>query len=130
MPQITSARSLYHECQNQGQCGKHTLNNLVCKFHYGGSSSSILWGPLEKEAVTGLQGPVFSTADLDVIAEKLRQIAQESLQRTIWKNPYKSPMGMGYYDVTVLEAALNEQHCTLSWFDARKGTFSLISFRK
>ncbi|KAG0004273.1 Josephin-1 [Entomortierella chlamydospora] len=95
MAQITSTRSLYHECQSQGQCGKHTLNNL-------------------------LQGPIFSTADLDVIAENLRQIAQESLQKTIWKNPYKSPMGMGYYDVSVLEAALNQQQCTLSWFDARR----------
>ncbi|KAF9359587.1 hypothetical protein BGX26_012031 [Mortierella sp. AD094] len=58
--------------------------------------------------------------DLDVIAENLRQTAQESLQKTIWKNPYKSPMGMGYYDVSVLEAALNQQRCTLSWFDARR----------
>ncbi|KAF9148559.1 Josephin-1 [Linnemannia schmuckeri] len=95
MAQITSTRSLYHECQNHGQCGKHTLNNL-------------------------LQGPVFSIADLDIIAEDLRKIAQESLQKTIWKNPYKSPMGMGYYDVSVLEAALNKQHCTLAWFDARR----------
>lgn len=30
--------------------------------------------------------------------------------------------GMGYYDVTVLEAALNQQNCTLAWFDARFGT--------
>lgn len=30
--------------------------------------------------------------------------------------------GMGYYDVSVLEAALNKQHCTLAWFDARRGT--------
>ncbi|KAG0246331.1 hypothetical protein BGX31_002942 [Mortierella sp. GBA43] len=95
MTKITSVRSLYHECQSQGQCGKHTLNNL-------------------------LQGPVFSTADLDIIAENLRQIAQENLQTTIWKNPYKSPLGMGYYDVSVLEAALNQQNCTLSWFDARR----------
>ncbi|KFH73005.1 hypothetical protein MVEG_00230 [Podila verticillata NRRL 6337] len=94
-PVITSSRSLYHESQTQGQCGKHTLNNL-------------------------LQGPVFSTADLDVIAESLRQVAQESLQRTIWKNPYKSPLGMGYYDVSVLEAALNQKNCTLAWFDARR----------
>ncbi|KAG0066620.1 Josephin-1 [Linnemannia elongata] len=93
--QINSTRSLYHECQNHGQCGKHTLNNL-------------------------LQGPVYSIADLDVIAEDLRKTAQESLQKTIWKNPYKSPMGMGYYDVSVLEAALNKQHCTLAWFDARR----------
>lgn len=32
------------------------------------------------------------------------------------------PRGMGYYDVSVLEAALNKQHCTLAWFDARRGT--------
>ncbi|KAF9365350.1 Josephin-1 [Mortierella sp. NVP85] len=57
---------------------KHTLNNL-------------------------LQGPVFSTADLDVIAENLRLVAQESLQTTIWKNPYKSPLGLGYYDVNIAE---------------------------
>ncbi|KAF9128851.1 Josephin-1 [Mortierella sp. GBA39] len=67
-----------------------------------------------------LQGPAYSIADLDVIAEDLRKIAQESLHMTIWKNPYKSPMGMGYYDVSVLEAALNKQHCTLAWFDARR----------
>jgi hypothetical protein len=29
---------------------------------------------------------------------------------------------MGYYDVSVLEAALNKQDCTLAWFDARRGT--------
>ncbi|KAG0053939.1 hypothetical protein BGZ83_000165 [Gryganskiella cystojenkinii] len=65
-----------------------------------------------------LQGPVFSIADLDTIAENLRQVAQEDLQRTMWKNP-----GMGYYDVSVLEAALNQQDCTLAWFDARLGGF-------
>ncbi|KAI7822028.1 Josephin-domain-containing protein [Gamsiella multidivaricata] len=102
MAQITSTRSLYHECQSQGQCGKHTLNNL-------------------------LQGPVFSTTDLDMIAENLRQVAQESLQKTIWKNPYKSPLGMGYYDVTVLEAALNQQGCTLTWFDARRDIAECLS---
>ncbi|KAI8606083.1 Josephin-domain-containing protein [Dissophora ornata] len=102
MAQITSARSLYHECQSQGQCGKHTLNNL-------------------------LQGPVYSIADLDVIAENLRRIAQESLQKTMWKNPYKSPLGMGYYDVSVLEAALNQQNCTLSWFDARRDIGECLS---
>ncbi|KAG0215429.1 hypothetical protein BGX28_010134 [Mortierella sp. GBA30] len=31
-------------------------------------------------------------ADLDVIAEDLRQVAQENLQKTMWKNPYKSPL--------------------------------------
>ncbi|KAF8983450.1 Josephin-1 [Entomortierella lignicola] len=102
MGRINATHPLYHECQNQGQCGKHTLNNL-------------------------LQGPVFSTADLDIIAENLRQVAQESLKKTIWKNPYKSPMGMGYYDVSVLEAALNQQQCTLSWFDARRDIAECLS---
>ncbi|KAF9162753.1 Josephin-1 [Actinomortierella ambigua] len=92
-PVLTSARKLYHEPQFHGQCGKHTLNNL---------------------------GPVFSIHDLDKIAENLCQVAQESLQRTMWKNPFKSPLGYGYYDVNVLEAALNTQGCNLTWFDARK----------
>ncbi|KAG0268541.1 Josephin-1 [Actinomortierella ambigua] len=65
-------------------------------------------------------GPVFSIHDLDKIAENLCQVAQESLQRTMWKNPFKSPLGYGYYDVNVLEAALNTQGCNLTWFDARK----------
>ncbi|KAF9966460.1 Josephin-1 [Actinomortierella ambigua] len=67
-----------------------------------------------------LQGPVFSIQDLDKIAETLCEVAQENLQRTMWKNPFKSPMGYGYYDVNVLEAALNTQGCNLTWFDVRK----------
>ncbi|KAF9928432.1 hypothetical protein BGZ67_006989 [Mortierella alpina] len=34
---------------------------------------------------------------------------------------------MGYYDVSVLEAALNQKQCTLSWFDARRGMDGYIS---
>ncbi|KAF9413968.1 Josephin-1, partial [Entomortierella beljakovae] len=74
-----------------------------------------------------LQGPIFSTADLDVIAEDLRRLAQENLQRSMWRNPYKSPLGMGYYDVSVLEAALIKQKCTLSWFDARRDIGQCLS---
>ncbi|KAF9583399.1 Josephin-1 [Lunasporangiospora selenospora] len=74
-----------------------------------------------------LQGPVFTTADLDVIAEQLREVAQENLQRVMWKNPYKSPLGMGYYDLSVLEAALNQQNCTLGWFDARRDIAECLS---
>ncbi|KAF9105523.1 Josephin-1 [Mortierella sp. AM989] len=86
------------------------------------SKSGSMW-----QAHAEQPGPVFSTEDLDVIAEGLRQVAQENLQKTIWKNPYKSPMGMGYYDVSVLEAALNQQQCTLSWFDARRDIAEFLS---
>ncbi|KAF9955636.1 hypothetical protein BGZ72_003556 [Mortierella alpina] len=34
---------------------------------------------------------------------------------------------MGYYDVSVLEAALNQKHCTLSWFDARRDISECLS---
>ncbi|KAF9196336.1 hypothetical protein BGZ50_000738 [Haplosporangium sp. Z 11] len=102
MSKIASDCSLYHEVQTHGQCGKHTLNNL-------------------------LQGPVFSTADLDAIAECLCRITQENLQTVVWKNPYKSPLGMGFYDVSVLEAALAQQQCTLSWFDARHNIADCLS---
>lgn len=32
---------------------------------------------------------------------------------------------MGYYDVSVLEAALNQKNYTLAWFDARRGKRSI-----
>ncbi|KAF9967831.1 hypothetical protein BGZ70_007978 [Mortierella alpina] len=34
---------------------------------------------------------------------------------------------MGYYDVSVLEAALNQKQCTLSWFDARRDIAECLS---
>jgi josephin len=59
----------------------------------------------------------FSSDDFEQIAEKL-------CHPSSWWNPHKAWLGLGNYDVNVLEYALKEsQNCVFRWHDNRQ-TFS------
>lgn len=87
--------SIYHEKQSSWKCGIHAVNNL-------------------------LQSKCYTQRDFDDIAKRLYDEENESKNSSNIINPYKNILGLGNYDITVIESALIEQGCYLIWWDMRR----------
>lgn len=61
-----------------------------------------------------LQSAAFSVADLNAICEQLTPGKG-------FRNPHKSMIGLGNWDVNVIMRALQTKDLQVSWFDRRKG---------
>ncbi|GBC05157.1 hypothetical protein RclHR1_06060015 [Rhizophagus clarus] len=92
----------YHERQSLWFCGQHTLNNL-------------------------LQDKVFTKEKLDNIALELAKQV-DLTWRSYFINPHKSLLGVGNYDINVLEKALMNEGLEVQWFDDRKDIQTAIQF--
>ncbi len=92
----------YHERQRLMLCGVHALNNLFCN---------------EAGEAAAAAAPPFSKASLDCIAESLQERHRSSHQIGAWPgaflNPHRSCLGLGNFDVVVLESAVAQRKC--SW---------------
>lgn len=64
-----------------------------------------------------LQTAAFSVAALNAICEQLTPGKG-------WRNPHKSMIGLGNWDVNVMMKALQTKGMQVSWFDRRKGQSS------
>eukprot|EP00160_Parvularia_atlantis_P018869 Unigene7163_Nuclearia_a/m.21976 Unigene7163_Nuclearia_a/g.21976 ORF Unigene7163_Nuclearia_a/g.21976 Unigene7163_Nuclearia_a/m.21976 type:complete len:183 (-) Unigene7163_Nuclearia_a:2-550(-) len=94
--------NIYFEPQRLQHCAKHTLNNL-------------------------LQRERFTKADLDALADELAAAssALEASGSAGWwgwlgGHPHRSLLGLGNFDVNVLEAALLREGLHVVWMDARR----------
>ena len=61
-----------------------------------------------------MQAPVFRVADLNALCHELTPGKG-------WRNPHKSWIGLGNFDVNVIMRALQTKGMQLSWVDRRKG---------
>ena len=91
----TSTPKLYHEKQSTLKCAIHAVNNM-------------------------LQQPVYNKNSFDQIAKELYKKEQEEKNSEIIFNPYKSSLGLGNYDVSVIEIAFLKRDFILQWLDLRK----------
>ena len=83
----------YHERQTMMRCGVHALNNA-------------------------LQRAAFTASELDGIADELSRSSGE--KRFLGLSAYRAPMGLGQYNVSVLEVAAARAGRELRWHDRRK----------
>lgn len=86
----------------------HALNNLFCNEVAGTAA------PL---------APMFDKASLDAIAEQRQRKDVEELGAAgkTFFNQHRSALGLGNFDVVVVETAVAGMGCTWQWFDARQG---------
>lgn len=99
----STSLGIYHERQSVQLCLLHALNNLF-------------------------QAPVYTKAMLDDVCVKfvaftyLNYMHFYSLSPDSYSflNPHRSMLGLGNYDVNVLQAALQLRDYTAVWFDKRK----------
>jgi josephin len=87
---------VYHERQRLMLCGVHALNNLFCN---------------EADEAAAAVSP-FSKASLDCIAEERHRSSRE-IGAGAMLNPHRSWLGLGNFDVVVLESAVAQRGC--SW---------------
>ena len=89
-------------------CAVHALNNLFCNEVAGTAA------PL---------APMFDKASLDAIAEQRQRKDVEELGAAgkTFFNQHRSALGLGNFDVVVVETAVAGMGCTWQWFDARQG---------
>eukprot|EP00277_Geminigera_cryophila_P001114 CAMPEP_0179418984 /NCGR_PEP_ID=MMETSP0799-20121207/8341_1 /TAXON_ID=46947 /ORGANISM="Geminigera cryophila, Strain CCMP2564" /LENGTH=98 /DNA_ID=CAMNT_0021192395 /DNA_START=29 /DNA_END=322 /DNA_ORIENTATION=+ len=88
----------FHERQSLMLCGVHCLNNLFCNE------------PAERPHAM----PLFSKASLDSIAADKHRASREIGIAGFW-NQHRSALGLGNYDVVVLECAVTAQGCQWQW---------------
>lgn len=94
---------IYHERQSLFHCGIHAVNNI-------------------------LQSAYYNKESFDKIAKDLYEIEKESKIKHPLTNPYKNAFGLGNYDITVIETALNIKNYTLRWWDMRKSVEEIDFF--
>ncbi|KAG9287744.1 hypothetical protein G9A89_004147 [Geosiphon pyriformis] len=101
----SSSQLPYHEKQRLWFCGQHTINNL-------------------------LQNAAYSKHQLDQIAETLAKETNHEAKTWLsyFINPHKSLLGVGNYDINVIELALRKVGLELQWFDIRKDIRTVIQF--
>ncbi|CAG8474664.1 5328_t:CDS:2 [Dentiscutata erythropus] len=77
-----------------------------------------------------LQNKAFSKEQLDDIALNLSKKTDSRIKNLnfLLINPHKSVLGIGNYDINVLEVALNQHDLELQWFDARRDIRTVIQF--
>ena len=86
-------RKVFHERQRLMLCGVHCLNNLFCN-----------------ESPSPGEAPPYSKRSLDAIAEAQHRSSRDAGVDGFF-NPHRSVLGLGNYDVVVLELAVAEQGC-------------------
>ena len=86
-------RKVFHERQRLMLCGVHCLNNLFCN-----------------ESPSPGEAPPYSKRSLDAIAEAQHRSSRDAGVSGFF-NPHRSVLGLGNYDVVVLELAVTEQGC-------------------
>ncbi|CAG8485500.1 1689_t:CDS:2 [Gigaspora margarita] len=76
-----------------------------------------------------LQYKAFSKEQLDDIALNLTKSDSKIKNLNLLLiNPHKSVLGVGNYDINVLEVALKQYDLEIQWFDARKDIRTVIQF--
>ncbi|CAG8440585.1 6151_t:CDS:2, partial [Scutellospora calospora] len=77
-----------------------------------------------------LQNKAFSKEQLDDIALNLSKDTGPSIKslNLFLINPHKSVLGIGNYDINVLEVALQQYGLEIQWFDSRKDIRTVIQF--
>lgn len=86
---------LYHEKQSTMQCAIHAVNNM-------------------------LQKSVYTKKNFDEIAKELFIKEKQSQNGEIYINPYKNILGLGNYNISVIEIAFLQMNHCLKWWDKRK----------
>jgi hypothetical protein len=127
--------AVFHEQQRLLLCGVHCLNALFCNqipAHRGAAGMPPLYSKVHETypfnvvctaslpwAVTPCGGDVrvdtrlalAYQGSLDQIAEERHRAARELGIAGRFLNPHKSPLGLGNYDVVVMESAVQAQGC-------------------